>query len=239
MDSTNNYASKLLQTTTVLEGTLIKTDFQTGGKGHFGSKWFSSAGKNVLISIVLNPSWLTGSHLTTFNKAIALAVQNTISEFLSEDVFIKWPNDILVGNKKISGILIENTFKGSGISHSIVGIGININESQFPESLSSATTMLATTGKKFDVQEIITILRDNLAFWYQQLYDGEFDMVISAYHQKLFGVGQWMLFKDNNNVQFFGQVQEVDALGNLVILEQNGTLRSFAHKEVSMMLNQI
>lgn len=236
VDSTNNYALKLLQTVDVIEGTMILTDFQTGGKGHYGSKWYSSLRQNVTASTILFPSWFDPMRLPTFNKAVALAVFETVSQYLDEDVSIKWPNDILVDRKKIAGILIENAFKGIYLAHSIIGIGINVNEPHFPDSLPNATSMRLTSGRVYDLTSIVTTLRSKLSFWYQQLYDNAFNDINVKYHDHLFGIDTWLNFRDASHRHFLGKIAEVDTRGKLIILDEKGDYLTFSHKEVSCIL---
>ena len=143
--STNDEASRLIQNSNVLEGTVVITGNQTAGRGQRGNAWFSEPGKNLTFSILIKPSFLSVKNQFYLNIAFSLGLFDYLKEVLKTEVKIKWPNDILVNGKKICGILIENHLQAQHIQHSIVGIGLNVN--QHHHLLATATSMNLENGK--------------------------------------------------------------------------------------------
>ena len=133
IDSTNKFAHNLISKTNPIEGTAIRADEQTAGRGQFGSKWQANPRENITISIILCPKFLLVKQQFLLNAAMALGVYDFINEIIgySSELTIKWPNDIYVGNQKIAGILIENSIQQDVINNSIIGIGLNINQKTF------------------------------------------------------------------------------------------------------------
>ena len=138
VDSTNNYLIDLSQNISLLEGTVVIAKEQTAGKGQRNNHWSSEADKSLSISILLKPK-LDVSQQFLFNKFIALSLCQALNDY-SLTTKIKWPNDILINKKKVAGILVENSIRGSKIEKSVVGIGVNINNniSQLPSATSLA-----------------------------------------------------------------------------------------------------
>ena len=127
--STNDIAMEMARKSDIPEGTVIITDDQLKGRGQRGNEWVTAAGKNITMSIVLKPNFVKASSQFSLNMAISLAVNATVKQLLSEiNCSVKWPNDVLVNRKKISGILIENSLSGKNLDYSIVGVGLNVNQ---------------------------------------------------------------------------------------------------------------
>src|ERR1035437_6675835 len=141
-DSTNSYLSKLLGEKTLFEGTVVITNRQEMGRGQRGTTWESEPNKNLTLSILLHPTFLRPDEQFQLNKAISLGVAGFVVGVLQVDVDvkIKWPNDIYIRNKKVAGILIENSVSGNNLQHSIIGIGINVNQEKFSAKLPNPTS---------------------------------------------------------------------------------------------------
>ena len=147
VNSTNKYAVEMIAKSKPIEGTVISASFQYEGRGQIGRFWESEAEKNITCSTILRPDFLEASDQFQLNIAISLALHDFISHFLdNKDVKIKWPNDIYVGDKKIAGILLQNSLIGKKVNSTIVGTGININQTEFsgdvPNPTSSPTLCL-------------------------------------------------------------------------------------------------
>src|ERR1700739_639940 len=127
--STNSYLQSILREQQLAEGAVVSTGFQSAGRGQVGAVWESGRDQNMMLSVLLYPKFLNAGEQFLISKTIALAVKDFILIFLPDrNIKIKWPNDILVSGQKICGILIENGLKGERIEYSIVGMGINVNE---------------------------------------------------------------------------------------------------------------
>ncbi len=218
------------------EGTLIFTDHQYQGKGQRGNNWLSEPNVNIALSIIYYPTFVKGTELYYLNKFVSLAVQQTISHYLPRStVQIKWPNDILVQKKKISGILIENQFEGPLLKSSIIGIGINVNQTSFPAEIDYKTTSLkrhlhCTRNK----EEVMERLLEQLEFYYLSLKEGKTDMIDQAYHKALYGYQQEiMLTIDQEEKKVV--IEGVDVEGRLLVRIGSAIFRYF-HKEVGFIL---
>ena len=172
-NSTNNYLKELLQTQNVDEGTVVWADFQ------------SEAGKNILFSIVLFPGFIKAGEQFILSQIVSLAVANCLQEY-TEGISIKWPNDIYWNEKKICGILLENTILEDNIGHSVAGIGININQENFRSEAPNPVSLKQITNRDYNLEEILKTVVDNINAYYQQIKIGKTDFLIKQYKESLF-----------------------------------------------------
>ncbi len=184
VDSTNKYVSEALQKQELSEGTIVWALNQTQGKGQKGNSWESESGKNLLLSIVIYPDFIKAASQFMLNKVISLGVAEFIQSY-KDDVKIKWPNDIYVGDKKIAGILIENRILGDVIQSSIVGIGININQKEFKSDAPNPVSLYNVTNKEYDLKECLKFLATIIDKWYKYLINEEFELIDTSYLTKL------------------------------------------------------
>ena len=169
VDSTNNYIKNLLTTERPSEGTIVLAHTQSAGRGQMGNIWASEPGKNLTVSYVFYPSFLEATKQFYLNMAVALAVKDCCELLLDDEVRIKWPNDIYYCDKKIAGILIENSISGSNLTSSIVGIGLNVNQAEFHPSLPNPSSLKLIKGKNFVVLDVLNQLSHFLEKYYLQL----------------------------------------------------------------------
>jgi BirA family biotin operon repressor/biotin-[acetyl-CoA-carboxylase] ligase len=163
-DSTNEYSKKLIKKGPVEEGTVILADFQTKGKGQKDGYWESEKGKNLTFSIILYPNFLDIQKQFYLSMSISIGIVEFLSH-LSVKSKIKWPNDICINNKKVAGILIENSIKRNIISSSIIGIGINVNQTEFKSSAPNPTSLYLELNKTFDIKNTYHLLISYLNRW--------------------------------------------------------------------------
>lgn len=213
VDSTNNYAANLLKTSKITNGTVIVTKGQTAGKGQRGNSWESEDEKNIILSIILFPE-IQPKDSFYLTIAASLAVHKTISLHLN-NVKIKWPNDILVGQKKIAGILIENQIKSSLITSSIIGIGINVNQENFNSGIQ-ATSFKSELNQDFNLENLLNELYLNLDFYINLLMENNFKILLARYYENLYKFKVPAKFEIGAE-QFTGLIQGVDATGKLIV----------------------
>lgn len=144
INSTNDYLKKLSAGQYLENFTVVVAEHQTAGKGQMGAKWSVVPGKNLTFSVLIKDLLLEINEIFNLNAAVAISITETLESFNIPDICIKWPNDILAGNKKIGGVLIENSIKNNGEIFSIVGIGLNINQLDF-ENLPKASSLAVVT----------------------------------------------------------------------------------------------
>ena len=235
VNSTNLYAQELLAKSNPIEGTAISAAFQTLGKGQIGSKWYGESGKNVATSIILRPTFLLPQQQFKLSQSISLAIRETIEHFLpNRKVWIKWPNDIYVENKKVCGILIQNSISSKKIVASIIGVGINVNETNFPLHLPNATSLTLETGKSFLLDEIYPVIFQKIEQYYLKLRQMKWSLIQSKYLEHLYKLNQNSKFRINDESQsiVIGSISGTSDSGQL-LLKINNQIRAFNIKEIS------
>lgn len=230
LGSTNEHLQKLNKSKNLSEGTVVWTNFQTHGRGHGKNIWESEAGKNLLMSILLKPSALPATDQFKVSKIISLSLAGLVMKHVRQ-VTVKWPNDILAGNSKIAGILIENTILDNNIRESIAGIGLNVNQVEFPVYIPDPTSLKKEAGCHFDILEILKDLIQHIELWYGRLLDKEFNMIDKRYEEMLFGMGEVLEFEENGR-PFSARITGVGPTGQLQLEMKDGKAREFGFKEV-------
>ena len=234
IDSTNSYAARLLHDQVPEEGTAIVAGFQKAGKGQRGSAWESDSHKNLLVSYILYPNFLNIQDQFLLNQAISLGVSDTVKSFTTAKIAVKWPNDILANDSKISGILIENSIRNSKIVHSIIGIGLNVNQESFASYQPPATSLTLLEHKTFNISNVLNQLNDSLNKWYTQLQLGNKFRIREAYMNELF-LNKTPAFYESNGEKFEGIITGVKDDGRLEIAATNGKIFLFSNKEVKFL----
>ena len=235
VDSTNSYAMNLLSKNKPSEGTVISAWNQTNGRGQIGSNWDSEAGKNITISLILYPTFLPIKQQFILNQAMSLGVFDFISRFINTEVKIKWPNDIVVKDKKIAGTLIQNILSSNHFQTSIIGIGVNVNQTFFRSNLPNPTSLKLETKSESDLQNLINLLCSNIEKRYLQLRADHFSIIQKEYLSNLYRYQEDAIYQrmDNDNV-FSGKIIGVDESGKLLIDHRRGQ-SSFSVKEVKFL----
>ena len=152
IDSTNDYLKQLSREKKLDNFTIVVANEQTKGRGQMGSKWVSEVGKNLTFSVLVKNVMIPNEKLFDWNIVVALAVLEVLERHEIQKVSIKWPNDIMADSKKVGGILIENVLKSGESFDSVVGIGLNLNQTNF-EDLPKATSLKSLTNKNYDIFE--------------------------------------------------------------------------------------
>ncbi|WP_031525661.1 biotin--[acetyl-CoA-carboxylase] ligase [Dyadobacter crusticola] len=229
--STNDIAAEIVHAGLFTEGTVVITGHQLSGRGQRGTSWVSNPGENLTLSIVLTPAFLSVQNQFLISQTVALGIRAYLERYVS-GVQIKWPNDILVKERKICGILIENAIQGSRLNTSIVGIGLNINQMSFNSELASS--LFIETGNVFALADEFALLMHSLDAAYLQLRSGHrYDEIRQAYMDSLYGHLQEVKFSYEGNV-YTGTVTGVNELGQLSARLSNGDmLTNLGLKEIS------
>lgn len=230
--STNQYALDLLSKSKPKEGTVIYTSNQVAGRGQIGSTWISQAGKNVAMSVIFYPSFLNIAQQFILTKAFSLALRDALAEHLPNAPQIKWPNDIYVGDRKVTGILLQNSISGSVIQSCVAGIGVNVNQVDFPIHLPNPTSLKLETGTNFDLYALINQICRHLELRYLQLKDGRLSSLHEDYLKHLYGWRKTRRFQTPDGSLFEGKISGVDTPGRLLIEKANGKIQAFDLKAV-------
>lgn len=233
--STNDYLkAKLSKSKPFPEGTVIMAVEQYAGRGQVGTQWQSPRGKNLTTSILLCPNFIHPSQQFTLNIVICLAIQEVLSTILNEDVQIKWPNDIYVNNMKLGGILIENILQGNLWKYAIIGIGINVNQTNFPDEMSKAGSLIKLLHETYSIEKLLSEICSCIDRHYFQLRAGNFAEQKRLYCKHLFGINETRSFKVDGII-VEGKIVDVDENGMLVI-DFNGHLAKFGFKEIEYLI---
>lgn len=233
VNSTNTYLKDALsKSAPFTEGTVIMAGEQFEGRGQTNNSWQSEPGKNLTFSILFNPVFLSVDKQFELNVAICLAINDFLSKYISLPLKIKWPNDSYVGNKKIAGLLIENIIQGSLFKHAIIGIGLNVNQTDFPPSLKNVTSLKQILHTDYDLQCLLSEICAAIEFRYLQLKSDKANLLFEEYHDKLYLKGEWNLFKIDGEMQK-GKILGITQEGYLKIeMANNQTIRKFGLKEI-------
>ncbi|MBQ5856128.1 MAG: biotin--[Bacteroidales bacterium] len=228
LESTNAYLQNLLNEGVDIVDNIVVTDFQTSGKGQGKNVWQSEDGKNLLFSIALDMSFLKAENQFLLTQMISVAMINVLKKYLPEEsLFIKWPNDIYFNSKKIAGILIKNEIKGMMMGTSIIGIGLNVNQTSFDDNLPNPISMKMITGNDFNLETILNdICLELRAISQQSMVNGQQSMVnsqwstVNGYIKHLYRYQQWASYEHEGVVKEM-MIIGYDQFGRLLLKEKN------------------
>lgn len=227
LHSTNAFALEMLQNNKE-EGLVITADMQTHGAGQRGKVWDSASGENLLMSVVLQPNCTTRQQ-QSLNSAVALALYDVLVEYFATAVSIKWPNDMMIDNKKIAGILIQNKVVGAEITHAVVGIGLNVNQTQFKDYFPEATSFALEKNTLFNLIKIRDALLSRLANRVDEMKMGKNVQV--EYTEALFLRDELADFQHAENT-FKGIIRGVTDEGALRLEQQDGSIHTYQNQEI-------
>ncbi|MBX2930299.1 MAG: biotin--[acetyl-CoA-carboxylase] ligase [Saprospiraceae bacterium] len=232
LPSTNQYAQEWLAAERPDEGAVVSARAQTQGKGQGTTAWESEPGRNIALSVILYPYFLPAVSHFLLSQTIALGARDFVASYVPGQVTIKWPNDIYINNRKVAGILIQNTLNGSRFQTCIAGIGINVNQTEFPAHLPNPVSFAASTGSTFELAELRESLFLCLEEWYLKLKAGETEQIRQTYLNNLYRFRTDARFRRADGSIFEGRITGVTDQGRLLIRHSDGE-EHFDLKEVS------
>ena len=231
-DSSNNEAKRILQKKNLSDFSVIYVNEQTSGKGQRNNKWISEAGKNLTFSIIGFPK-IKPENQFYLSKVISSGINNYLNSKI-QGFKIKWPNDIYYQNKKICGILIENSLSGQKIKNSVTGIGININQTNFPDKIPNALSLKNITGIDYNIENELHLLLNFIFEKYKLLSPDNFNQIDKEYMQNLYKINITAKFKDKYGI-FEGKIIGTTPEGKLIIKTTGGDIRYYNFKEVEFL----
>lgn len=237
IDSTNDFLKSLSSQDELENFTVVTAENQTKGKGQMGAKWQSESGKNLIMSVLVKDFLYDNEQFFNLSIVVSLAVIEVLKTLNISDLSIKWPNDIMSYNKKIGGILIENTIKSDGRIVSVVGLGLNVNQTNF-DHLPNASSLAVIAGNTFDKDALPALIIEKMQEKIQ-LWRTNSDDSWAAYFKTLFRKGIPMPFKkldpETSGQNFMGIIQGVSSFGKIQILLEDDSVSEFDIKEVQML----
>jgi BirA family transcriptional regulator, biotin operon repressor / biotin---[acetyl-CoA-carboxylase] ligase len=237
VDSTNTFLKNTLSNSKPLpEGTVIMADNQFAGRGQQQNRWHSEAGKNLTFSLLLNPTFMPVLTQFDLTRLISLGVYDALKPLLGGGLKIKWPNDIYYGDKKLGGMLIENLLQGSQVKQSVIGIGLNVNQDDFPDWVPNPTSVKQILQQDYDLRIILSEICNNIEAWYLKLKAGKTEAIRAAYLDTMYWMSEAHNFKADGDV-FEGKITGVRDNGLLVVQTKEGE-KEFTFKEIEF-LNKI
>lgn len=234
VDSTNRYirdeAARLWGMAPRSQAVVVVSENQTAGRGQRGNVWHSDEGVNLLLSIMVRPTFLAAAQQFLLSEAVALSLHRTLSSY-GINTLLKWPNDIYVGRCKIAGVLVELDYEGSGAEQAIIGIGLNVNQAEFPQMDKLPTSMKNILGHSVDKDKLLAHLLDSFLYYYNKLRNEDASALHNEYKQQLLGLGVRRSYTDETGA-FDAVIEDVEPTGHLLIRRTDGRLCRYAFKEI-------
>lgn len=214
---------------------VVWAECQSAGRGQRGHTWHSNEGVNLTFSTVLKPTFLTAVEQFMLSEVVALSLVDALAEY-GVECRIKWTNDIYAGDKKIAGVLIEQSLAGDTIARTVVGIGLNVNQREFPTDLPNPTSIVVERGAECERREVLECFLKHLEKWYLRLERGEREVIESAYNYRLYRRDEFHAYALPSGERFEAAIRGVRATGHLVLEHRDGSFGEYAFKEVEFVI---
>lgn len=213
----------------------VTATHQTAGRGQRGNAWQSQSGKNLLLSILLRPGCaLEVSGQFLLSQAVALSIHSAM-ECYGVETRLKWPNDVYAGNRKLGGILVELDYSGAFVEQAIVGVGLNVNQAEFPPMDRVPVSMKMLLGRDIPVEDVLHDVLCLFNRYYNELRWGSKETISSEYRELLLGLGEQREFIDSAG-SFTATIEGVEPNGRLLLRRSDGSLSRYCFKEVEQLL---
>ncbi len=239
VDSTNRYirdeAAALWQNRGISDFAVVTAGHQTAGRGQRGNTWNSNAGENLLFSILVRPGeTLEVSKQFLLSQAVALSIHDAM-KCHGIDTLLKWPNDIYAGNRKLAGILLELDYSGAFVEQAIIGIGLNVNQENFPPMDRTPVSMKMLRERDFTIDDVLATILDLFEHYYTEMRFGNRDAIAAEYKRVLLGMNERHTFIDRDG-HFDAVIQDIESDGHLILRRNDGSTGRYAFKEVEMVI---
>ena len=232
--STSSFLKEMAQNSALENFTVVTTKEQTKGRGQQSNSWISEPHKNLTISVFIKDFDLEIHQQKYLNFAISLAIFDVLLEEEIPKPSIKWPNDILSAKNKICGILIENNIRNHKIYATILGIGLNVNQTEFPDFLKNVTSLKKIKDIDFNLDALLLRLIEKIKEKIQLLVSKKYEELENDYLKVLYKKNIPTMFKDSKDVLFMGIISGISNSGNLLVELEDETVKEFGIKEISL-----
>lgn len=235
IDSTNSFLKELAKKSELEDRTVVITENQIEGRGQRGSKWFSESGKSLSFSMFKRFEHLLPKKQFMISMAVSLGVLDALVELDIPKVSTKWPNDIMSGRKKLGGILIENVFEKNLVKYSVIGVGINVNNTSFM-GLPNASSLKIQAKADFDLDALFSLILEKCYEELDQLEFNSFAEVQRRYEKRMFGLDKISVFEDAEGTKFNGIIRGISGEGYLILETEEKTEVLVQVKQLKMVL---
>lgn len=235
IDSTNTYLKKL-PVEEISHGLLCLADDQMNGRGQYAKKWVTEPGRNLTFTLCFTPSHKERFHVLTL--ATALAIVRQIESELGLQATIKWPNDVRIGGKKVAGLLTETVFNGNRAERVLIGIGLNLNQTEFPEALhGKATSLCNAAGAELDREKFLASLLSRIEYEYGRWHKKSNDL-LKEINQMLEGYGKWIgLEVEGEQWLESYKLIGINEAGKLLVVNDDGDIKAFSYEQIRLITN--
>ena len=221
IDSTNREVLRQVRDGISRHGDVIWTDDQYEGQGQRGKQWDSRPGKNIAMSVVYLPEDLPVDQIFLINEMVAVAVSKAIEKETGLSTRIKWPNDIYIGGQKVAGLLVQNGLKGKKVDHLVIGVGINVNQEQFPSHLPNPASLMVLADREVDRQSLMSAVVREIDQGMEVIYQGEGQQWHEQFESRMLLLHHLAKFRLEGE-EIEGRIQGVDENGRLVLETEDG-----------------
>ena len=217
------------------EGDVVWADFQTAGRGQRGHIWHSQKGENLTFSVVLEPHFVPITEQFSVSEVVALSLVDMLAEYGIE-AKIKWTNDIYVGDKKLVGILIEHSLSSVTLRRTIVGVGINVNQTEFDSAIPNPVSMAQLLGKQLDAEDVLQCFLKHLQRNYELLREGAMEALHERYNALLYRKNEWHTYALPSGERFKGAIRGTKPSGALAVENKSGEVKDYLFKEIEFVI---
>ena len=220
------------------EGDVVWADFQTAGRGQRGHEWHSRKGENLTFSVVLEPTFVPIAEQFSVSEVVALSLVDMLAEY-GIDAKIKWTNDIYVGDKKLVGILIEHSLSSATLRRTIVGVGVNVNQTEFDTSLPNPVSMAQLLGKELDAESVLQGFLSHLQCNYELLREGKAKALHSRYNELLYRLNEYHTYALPSGERFSAKIVGTAPSGALRLEDEAGKTKDYLFKEIEFVIQPL
>ena len=217
------------------EGDVVWADFQTAGRGQRGHEWHSRKGENLTFSVVLEPTFVPIAEQFSVSEVVALSLVDMLAEYGIE-AKIKWTNDIYVGDKKLVGILIEHSLAPDSLRRTVVGVGINVNQTEFDAALPNPVSMAQLLGKELDAEGVLRCFMSHLQRNYELLRSGGKAELHDRYNSLLYRKNEYHTYALPSGEKFSAKIVGTAPSGALRLENESGESKDYLFKEVEFII---
>ena len=217
------------------EGDVVWADFQTAGRGQRGHEWHSRKGENLTFSVVLEPTFVPIAEQFSVSEVVALSLVDMLAEYGIE-AKIKWTNDIYVGDRKLVGILIEHSLAPTSLRRTVVGVGINVNQTEFDASLPNPVSMAQLLGKELDAEKVLNCFISHLQRNYEVLRSGGNTELHDRYNALLYRKNEYHIYALPSGEKFSAKIVGTAPSGALRLENKSGGTKDYLFKEVEFVI---